>query len=545
MRTKHWRKSSWRSPVVSEAWLLFKVLFKNSMTLDLKTKKGRRGVVLMVVLALCFVPTLGMLYMSFLDAFRQGMLDTLMMEAGMLIPCALTAVMALMVVPTVFYFSRDTDLLLPLPVTADSIVLAKTGMILTSQVLVGTVMALPIFAAYWTVHPDILKILVSLLVLVTLPLLPVFILGLVMMVLMYVVPALRNKDRFNLVFGILTLIVAVGISTLSSSFGANPDMMAELMSNPEDLALINYVFPQIAWAARSVTTLGISDLCLYLGVTLLGLVLFMFTARKLFLPAVTNMGSTTRKARSRGIEKEHPAWLACLLVENRMLLRTPAWFMNCLLPSFLIVIIFSAVFLIQGVPALLADIDLPDLTPWMPAIGIMTGLFVGSMSMITSTTFSREGQNLWRMKVIPVSMRTQILSRGLLGFLWSSAGCELFILVAAWLLKADLLDVLLMSAGSLVTNVFVNGLGLLTDGWHPHLIWDDDTGAVKNNFTAMIEMFVSWVVILLAVLPLILFGWAEHIFLYSAAWIGIFALIDLWMILKGPAVVARFLENQI
>ncbi len=545
MRTKHWRKSSWRSPVVSEAWLLFKVLFKNSMTLDLKTKKGRRGVVLMVVLALCFVPTLGMLYMSFLDAFRQGMLDTLMMEAGMLIPCALTAVMALMVVPTVFYFSRDTDLLLPLPVTADSIVLAKTGMILTSQVLVGTVMALPIFAAYWTVHPDILKILVSLLVLVTLPLLPVFVLGLVMMVLMYVVPALRNKDRFNLVFGILTLIVAVGISTLSSSFGANPDMMAELMNNPEDLALINYVFPQIAWAARSVTTLGISDLCLYLGVTLLGLALFMFTARKLFLPAVTNMGSTTRKARSRGIEKEHPAWLACLLVENRMLLRTPAWFMNCLLPSFLIVIIFSAVFLIQGVPALLADIDLPDLTPWMPAIGIMTGLFVGSMSMITSTTFSREGQNLWRMKVIPVSMRTQILSRGLLGFLWSSAGCELFILAAAWLLKADLLDILLMSAGSLVTNVFVNGLGLLTDGWHPHLIWDDDTGAVKNNFTAMIEMFVSWVVILLAVLPLILFGWAEHIFWYSAAWLGIFALIDLWMILKGPAVVARFLENQI
>ena len=80
---------------MSEAWLLFKVLFKNSMTLDMKTKKGRRGVVLMVVLALCFVPTLGMLYMSFLDAFRQGMLDTLMMEAGMLIPCALTAVMAL------------------------------------------------------------------------------------------------------------------------------------------------------------------------------------------------------------------------------------------------------------------------------------------------------------------------------------------------------------------------------------------------------------------------------------------------------------------
>lgn len=68
----------------------------------------------MAVLALCFVPTLGLLYVSFLEAFRNGALDTIMLEAGMLIPCLLTVIMGCMVVPTVFYFSRDTQILLPI-----------------------------------------------------------------------------------------------------------------------------------------------------------------------------------------------------------------------------------------------------------------------------------------------------------------------------------------------------------------------------------------------------------------------------------------------
>lgn len=120
--------------------------------------------------------------------------------------------MGCMVVPTVFYFSRDTQILLPLPLKPGSIVLAKTAMVLSGQLLLGMLFALPVFAAYWTVHPDILRILVSLLILATLPLLPVFAVGVVMMILMRFVPALRDKDRFNLVFGLLTLVMAVGVS---------------------------------------------------------------------------------------------------------------------------------------------------------------------------------------------------------------------------------------------------------------------------------------------------------------------------------------------
>ena len=530
---------------MSEAWLLFRILWKNSTTLDLKTKKGKRGIVLMVVLVLCFAPTLLMLYMSFLDAFRQGVFETLMLEVGMVIPCALAAVMACMIVPTVFFFSRDTDLLLPLPVKGSSIVAAKTGMVLTSQVLIGTAMALPVFAAYWTVHPDPAKILVSLIVLATLSLLPVFVIGLVMILLMYLIPGLRNKDRFNLIFGLLTVAMAVGISLLSSSFGANDDLLLELMQNPDDLTLINYVFPQVAWAARAIAQLGISDLCLYLGATLLGLAVFMWVARKCFIPAVTNPVSGTRRSRNRGKERELPAWAACMQTENRMLVRTPAWFMNLLLPPFIIVIVFAAVLLLQGIPELLKNANLPSLTGWMPAIGLMIGMLVGSMNMITSTAISREGQNLWRMKAMPVSVRTQILAKGMVGFAWSVISCSVFMLLVLWMLQGNLLDAVLMMTGILVTSAFVNGLGLLVDGWHPKLVWDDDTTAVKNNFNSVIEMFASWCILLILCLPLFIFGLDDHIGVYTGVAMAVLVLIDLWMILKGPGIIERFLENQI
>lgn len=113
------------------------------------------------------------------------------------------------------------------------------------------------------------------------------------------------------------------------------------------------------------------------------------------------------------------------------------------------------------------------------------------------------------------------------------------------MIRGSALDGLVMLAAALVASVFVNGLGLLVDGWHPKLVWDDDTTAVKNNFNGMIEMFVAWAIILVLFLPLLMFGLFDHILVYSLAVTGVFLLIDLWMVLKGPGLIAGFLENQI
>lgn len=42
-----------------------------------------------------------------------------------------------------------------------------------------------------------------------------------------------------------------------------------------------------------------------------------------------------------------------------------------------------------------------------------------------------------------------------------------------------------------------------------------------------------------------MFGLFDHILVYSLAVTGVFLLIDLWMVLKGPGLIAGFLENQI
>ena len=531
---------------MSDAWMIFRVLLRNGMSLDLKSRKGKRGLALILLLAVCFAPTLGMLYMSFLASFQaQTGLDALYLQGGLIIPCVLAAIMGLFVIPTAFYFSRDIAVLLPLPVRGRDIVLAKTGTALLSQVSLGVLFALPVVLAYLTVHPDPLRILAALLILVTIPVLPVMLVGILVMLLMRFVPLLRNKDRFNLVFGLLSLVIALAIGVASGSVSGSGQDYAELLADPAALQMGGIAFFQIEWAARAIVQLSLSDLCLYLGATLLGFAAFELLAQKVYLPAVTSIGGASARSRKKGAEKPRSPFAACMLAENRMLLRTPAWFMNCILSSFIPSVIMIAILFLQDVPSLLRGLDIPSLTEWMLAAGAGSVLFFGATNCIASTAFSREGQNLWRMKVIPVSLEKQILGKGLLGAAWSAAATLPVLALIVWLVNGSALDLFLLAAGTVVGGVFVNGLGLLIDAWHPKLVWDDETMAVKNNFNGMIELFGSWLMVGILALPLLIPAVAAHAALYLDAAVFVLALADLWLVLKGPRAAARFLANQI
>ncbi len=54
--------------------------------------------------------------------------------------------------------------------------------------------------------------------------------------------------------------------------------------------------------------------------------------------------------------------------------------------------------------------------------------------------------------------------------------------------------------GALLSSILVNLISILIDGIHPKLDWEDETGAVKQNFNVMGELFVSWLILGLFVL---------------------------------------------
>ena len=108
---------------------LTRVLLKNSMGMmsDGKSKKTL-NVILYGVLALCMIPLSFTLYMMFDTAIVQ--LQALQQEGAVLalgfhLSSLVTFLFSIFLIPSIFYFSKDSETLLSLPLPPQTILSAK------------------------------------------------------------------------------------------------------------------------------------------------------------------------------------------------------------------------------------------------------------------------------------------------------------------------------------------------------------------------------------------------------------------------------------
>lgn len=132
--------------------------------------------------------------------------------------------------------------------------------------------------------------------------------------------------------------------------------------------------------------------------------------------------------------------------------------------------------------------------------GGISGFFLGSMNGICATTFSREGRNIDFIKIIPLSMSKQIDARLIVGLFFSMISALLMLIAFHYIFSYAWYYDLAYIGGALLSSILVNLISILIDGIHPKLDWEDETGAVKQNFNVMGELFVSWLILGLFVL---------------------------------------------
>lgn len=533
---------------MADTWTLLKVFLKNDYNFTLKGKKGRRNILLAIVLVVCLLPTIGLLYTSYVPLF-DAHLDTIAWEGGLLLPAVICGITTLLALPTVMYFSADLDFLLTLPIRPQDIILAKVLLATLSAMTLYVPFCLPLLIAYVQSGPDLLSLLLALFVFLTFWIIPMALAALASVLLMKFVPALRSKDRFNLIFGLLMIVVCMIAGALGglSSGSESSEMLAELLTDPATLSTINYACIQALWAARTIVSHTLSDLLLYVGATLLVCALFWLAARKWYLPAVTSMTQKTKKKRTAGKDKARTPFQAIAHAEIASLLRSPVNFMNCVIGDFLplIFIPLFGLLLQEELPALRASLSPDMVLSWIFPIALYIGIFTGSMGCLGSaTTFSRQGQNLYWMKVVPVSMTSQILALGCANFLFPLLSALAMAAGAAWLLGLGLLPFILMLAGLVIGIFLPNCFGLLLDGWRPKLVWTDETAAVKNNMNTIISMLGSMGLAILMAVPL-LFMEPAMIQIYMYAMCALVFLCDILLVWQGPRYIAKWLQNKI
>ena len=505
---------------------LTRVLLKNSMGMmsDGKSKKAL-NVFIYGVLAVCMIPLGFTLYMMFNTAMAQ--LQPLQQEGAVLalgfhISSLVTFLFSIFLIPSIFYFSKDSETLLALPLPPQTILSAKFSVCLVYEYAFTLIVCVPLYIAYANnAAIGIPYILLALAIFITLPIYPLVLSSIITMLLMRFVPFFKNRDRFNMIAGILSIILAFGFSFAmnSGTIAEDPNALISMLTqgNNSMISLFSKIFPAIPFAAEALISSDALQLVYYILITCAALAVLVILGKWLYFKGAIGF-SETKSSRKELSAKDfarvsrHSKVRTYLIKELRLLIRTPVYAINCIGMCVLMPIMLLVIFITADADVLLQQ--LPDITPYLDGMlpyavlaGMASGFLFSNLNMISSTAISREGTNISFMKYIPMSLKQQLQAKVLSGILMSVISMLLPIFPLTWYFAA--------AAASLITIVLGNYASLALDILHPKLVWEQEAAAVKQNMSGIVSMLAGMAMtvvtcVLLFILPddYLLFGTA-------------------------------------
>ena len=242
---------------MSKIWTLTKALLKLNYA-DFITDKKKRWAYVFSFAAILFVGFL--LFGSITHAMYEGMIH-LGQDPGMIIAMGLAIasiwvfLMSITNILTVFYYSNDIEMLLPLPLKPAQIISAKFLTVLITQYVMSSFILLPIFITYGLKSGAFITYYIYMIFIYLLfPIVPLVLASLLMTVIMRYTNIAKNKDRGNIFIGIVSILFIVGINVFlqwknKSSF--SEDAIADYLANNQSSLLVqmtNY-FPTTYFGA--------------------------------------------------------------------------------------------------------------------------------------------------------------------------------------------------------------------------------------------------------------------------------------------------------
>lgn len=463
-----------------------------------------------LILVVALLPTVASFFMLTSDGIelllplnQEGVILGLLLNAVPL----LIFFFALFLVPAIYYFSKDIETLLALPLRPYEILGSKLFVSLIYEYLTISFFFVPVIAAYmYIMQPAVGFYLFSILLFLTLPLVPLIFASVIMMVIMWLVPFAKNRDFFNMISGFLALGVGLWVNMQVGGLESITEgqLVAFLVEgNNSLLQTFKFIFPNIPFALNALLQGSVVDALIYLAITFVIVLGFLSLGQLLYFRGIIGINETasSRKILSEAnlskSTRSSKAIVSYTIKELKLLFKTPIYLLNCVSINFLLPILFLPLFTMSSgaeeMQDILAMIDFNSPTTITVAIGlgIAVGLTMGSINMISATAISREGQFFYFMKMIPMSYRDQLNAKAASGIILSLSGILFTIIFAGSYLKLPFYLIFILLFFAIMATLFINYISLLVDVLRPKLVWESEQAAVKQNMNFLFTMIPS------------------------------------------------------
>lgn len=504
---------------MSRYLILTVIMLKNSDMLNLRSgkfgNKSIKGVLISLLIFAAFLPMMlgiGSLVLTGYAALSEIQQEGLILGMGFSISSLTIFFFGIFYVMSIFYFSKDIESLLPLPLKPSDILAAKFTVVLLYEYLTEAVFLAPILIGFGIASKTgLLYYLYSTLLFLVLPVLPLVYASVISMLIMGFTNLAKNKDRFRIVGGIIAMFLAIGLNVVITRLTGSSMNALELQKlleqgNNSYVGIMSGIFFSNRFAVmallNSETLKGFVNLTLFIFICALFVMLFLSFGEGIYYKGVVGMSETSAKRRKLSVAElgrygmQKSALKAYTIKELKLLFRTPVYFMNCVLMNFILPVFIILPFLVQSEEMK----ELQGLTVFLKdgrgsaiALAVTFGIsvFVTSTNGIAASAISREGTNIFVCKYLPVSYKTQIMAKVLSGMSMGMVGTLSMLLAAAIFISVPAYLMLIAVFISIFGIAFSALAGILIDLNFPKLIWDNEQKAVKQNFNVVLNMLVS------------------------------------------------------
>ncbi|WIG39958.1 putative ABC transporter permease subunit [Bacillus toyonensis] len=504
---------------MSKIWTLTKVLLKLNYA-DFITDKKKRWAYVFSFAAILFVGFL--IFGSMTHGMYEGM-KQLGQDPGMIIAMGLAIasiwvfLISITNILTVFYYSNDIEMLLPLPLKPAQIISAKFLTVLITQYVMSSFILLPIFITYGLKSGAFITYYIYMIFIYLLfPIVPLVLASLLMTVIMRYTNIAKNKDRGNIFIGIVSILFIVGINVFmqwrnKSAFSG--DGAAEYLVNNQSSLIVqmtNY-FPTTYFGAvalvESANWKGPLYVMIFALISFVFFVLFYYIAERTYLKGVIGLSTSTAKKEvisAEGLQKstvQSSHLKAYVKKEFKTLFRTPQFFLNCIVQTFVMpIMLFFILFVQDGNLKFITEyINNPETTGFAIGVGLCASLFLMGSNVIATTSFSRDGNSWFVNRYLPVKASDIFFAKAITAWLINVIILAVFgitMAVVAGISPVFMILWFLLSANGLL---LINLIGTRWDAQTADIHWDTEQKLFKSRYTTLWNFLANILIALIIV----------------------------------------------
>jgi hypothetical protein len=456
-----------------------------------------------------------------------------------------------------FYLAGDAQSLLALPLRGWQVLGARFSVVLCYEYLTELVFILPPVIIYgYKSAASPFYWFYALLGFFLIPLLPLGLATIPSVILMRFANLGRSKDVLKILGGLIAVGFAIGLQIVFQKLGPNtadPAFVQNLLTDRNGLMnLIGRVFPSARYLGLALVNAdevqGLMNMLEFAGLSLLAVIVAWAAGDRWYFQGLIGSAEITSKRKKltrsdyRRLAAGSPALWSYSQKEIHLLIRTPIYFINCVLTNILVPALIILPFWLQAHSQRNSPLWEEIMTNPRITLIIMTAItgvsiFLTATNAITSTSISREGKDFLISKYIPLQYKKQIQAKLISGYVFSELGALLLLIAVNIMFTLNLKTNLIILAVILVAIIPSLEIGLIIDILRPKLDWDNEQKAVKQNLNVILSMLASILLgggIIYAAIRFFHDLNSAAIFMF-----GVFAclalILNYWLVIRGPA----------